>query len=88
MGDPTPYISLAAPTHFRATLTRSTSRTQHSTSRTQHSQLGGPLQLSPLYEVFVREHPLHSLGTLLRLDFSVCNTPVALSSLKNPRIPF
>jgi hypothetical protein len=43
-----------------------------------------PLQLSPLYGLFVREHPLNSLGTLLRLDFSVCNPPVLVKKPKDP----
>ena len=56
-----------------------------STLRTQHSGslvVSSPLQLFPLYELFVREHPLHSLG--LRLDWSVCNPPVLVKKPKDP----
>ena len=79
----THFRTLRVKTHFRATLTRNIFTLPSGGRVASNRQIHYNYPL--LYELFVRERPLHSLGTLLRLDFSVCNPPVlVIKILKDP----
>jgi hypothetical protein len=84
-----PSNILSIQTPFRTLRTYTNALPRHTKEKCLHrspvaSNPANPLQLSPLYGLFVREHQLYSLGILLRLDFSVCNPPVLVKKPKDP----